>query len=565
MAKTFNGEILFNYGYNIETQKPLDCRSVVDSVSDLTNTLGIFVYEGMLVYVKSEGKYYSYKQTTSNVYAWEELATGGSSSGVVKSITRGYHTFTPDANGVADLGKDVLVDGGYSVRSANSSVPFEVCSNSNTESLIQFRDNNNINIFGYLGCKLINNVAKPVFGTTSASGTLKELALKTDIPSSYSGTYIPMPLGGTYTNYSGNVTGAIKIKLPVLYTSDMLGFWVDITNYTDPTSSNNYTDISNSNSSVSYYISGWNSGYSNSWGGVTAYCLGGGTLAGLKVRFGDDGTNCCIIIGETTTNWYFPQIVVRDFNQGDFRDEGFKTAFLKNWGVSIIQTLPSNISVTITAQTSTGGGSSVSSLDDVPDGSTRKLANYLPLAGGTMSGLLTTPSLNISGGRVSGSGDDEGIVVGFASNNFAGVCLGNPTGLRSVFYLNSSNTKALWRYNNGTTSYDIEHPKKAGTIALTSDIPSVPTKVSDLTNDSGFTTNTGTITKVGNTTSGAATVSNANPTATWGGTVTIGSVGGVSLSFKMPANPNSNTWRPIVVTGSAPSSYTTDTLYLITN
>lgn len=71
-------------------------------------------------------------------------------------------------------------------------------------------------------------------------------------------------------------------------------------------------------------------------------------------------------------------------------------------------------------------------------------------------------------GRAVGGGDDEGLVIGLADNNYAGICLGNPNGLRSVFYL-TSDSKAVWRYNNGT-GYDITHPGKAGTIALTSDI-----------------------------------------------------------------------------------------------
>lgn len=72
-------------------------------------------------------------------------------------------------------------------------------------------------------------------------------------------------------------------------------------------------------------------------------------------------------------------------------------------------------------------------------------------------------------GRALNSGDDEGLVVGLADNSYAGVCLGNPNGIRSVFYLNPNN-QALWRYNNGTAGYDITHPGKSGTIALTSDI-----------------------------------------------------------------------------------------------
>lgn len=68
------------------------------------------------------------------------------------------------------------------------------------------------------------------------------------------------------------------------------------------------------------------------------------------------------------------------------------------------------------------------------------------------------------------SGNDEGLIIDVAPNGYAGLTLGSPTGRRSVFYLSDSN--AFWRYNNGSASYDIHHPSKGGTIALTSDFSS---------------------------------------------------------------------------------------------
>lgn len=72
-------------------------------------------------------------------------------------------------------------------------------------------------------------------------------------------------------------------------------------------------------------------------------------------------------------------------------------------------------------------------------------------------------------GRVYNGGDDEGIIINPASNGYAGLTLGTHNGERSVFYLTKGNP--FWRYNNGSTNLDIYHPKKSGTIALTSDIP----------------------------------------------------------------------------------------------
>lgn len=103
----------------------------------------------------------------------------------------------------------------------------------------------------------------------------------------------------------------------------------------------------------------------------------------------------------------------------------------------------------------------------VPDTS-----DYVLKTGDTMTGGLniTDGGLEVTGRAVSG-GDDEGIVIHRHSNNYAGLCLGIPNGLRSVFYL-LPNDNAIWRYNNGVTSYDLVHPKKGGTIAT---VPTVTT------------------------------------------------------------------------------------------
>lgn len=93
---------------------------------------------------------------------------------------------------------------------------------------------------------------------------------------------------------------------------------------------------------------------------------------------------------------------------------------------------------------------------------------YLKLTGGTLTGNLTGTSATFSG-RFHNSGDDEGIIIKPASNGYAGLTLGTHDGERSVFYFTKGNP--FWRYNNGTNNLDIKHPKKAGTIALTSDIP----------------------------------------------------------------------------------------------
>lgn len=93
---------------------------------------------------------------------------------------------------------------------------------------------------------------------------------------------------------------------------------------------------------------------------------------------------------------------------------------------------------------------------------------YLKLIGGTLTGNLVGTSAMFSG-RFYGSGDDEGIIIKPSSNGYAGLILGAHDGERSIFYFVKN--KPFWRYSHGSDNLDIIHPKKSGTIALTSDIP----------------------------------------------------------------------------------------------
>lgn len=124
--------------------------------------------------------------------------------------------------------------------------------------------------------------------------------------------------------------------------------------------------------------------------------------------------------------------------------------------------------------------------------------SYLPLTGGTLTGNLNGTGA-IFGGRIYGSGDDEGVLIKTAGDGWAGLILGSTNSDRSCFYFSSTN--ALWKYVKNGTDAIIYHPHKNGTIALISDIP---TKISSLSNDSGYITFSGSIS--GN----AATATNAD-------------------------------------------------------
>lgn len=102
-----------------------------------------------------------------------------------------------------------------------------------------------------------------------------------------------------------------------------------------------------------------------------------------------------------------------------------------------------------------------------------QLGNYVTLnTAQTISGLKTMTHGLVVSGRVYNSGDDEGVIVKPAANGFAGITLGESSGIHTTLYLDSSK-EAKWVYkssDDGTNS-SILHPNKNGVIALTSDIP----------------------------------------------------------------------------------------------
>jgi len=135
-------------------------------------------------------------------------------------------------------------------------------------------------------------------------------------------TTIANPQGGSYSNNT-NVTGAIKVTLPQSWTGTMLKFEVDVYLY----------DLQ---SSFKLLVGGYNYDLTPEWLNEFAQIIGN-TVSNNRVRFGHDGTNCCIIIGETTTVWAYPQIAVKNFQAGFANYEISK--WETGWNVGIVTDL----------------------------------------------------------------------------------------------------------------------------------------------------------------------------------------------------------------------------------
>jgi hypothetical protein len=146
------------------------------------------------------------------------------------------------------------------------------------------------------------------------------------------------PGGGAYVTQSATVTGAIKIKLPQNRTSTMMYMVIKIYEYSGTTAG---TSRSIEVGGYNYSLGSWYNTF------ATQTTHGGGDL---NVRWGTDGTNNCIILGDVGTVWNYPQVFVSEFFAGY---SNFAAAsWINNWGVSFITTLPTiEIGPTVAAKT----------------------------------------------------------------------------------------------------------------------------------------------------------------------------------------------------------------------
>jgi hypothetical protein len=157
------------------------------------------------------------------------------------------------------------------------------------------------------------NINNPAFtGNATVAGSL----------STDDYAFIAFPDNGNYISTAASVTGAIKIKLPVLYNTSQVSF--------DLTVNEAVTD-----SSMKMRISGLNRGSDNTWQFVTAYTAGGVASRISNVRFGNDGTSCCIWVGELADTWATPQIQVSNISVGN---AGVASSWLSGWAVSYVTT-----------------------------------------------------------------------------------------------------------------------------------------------------------------------------------------------------------------------------------
>ena len=160
------------------------------------------------------------------------------------------------------------------------------------------------------------------YASISARGEAYFNAVGTD-------NYIAYPSGGFFS--SNGSTGYIIITIPAYYKScTMMRFNVEIYNYSEGTS-------------TTYTIGGYN--YDNgNWYNVFAYANRQGTTGygNLTVRFGHNGTNSIIWIGESNTSYSYPKVRITNVTLGHSITD--YNTWSAGWHVTIATTAPTNVS-----------------------------------------------------------------------------------------------------------------------------------------------------------------------------------------------------------------------------
>ena len=158
-------------------------------------------------------------------------------------------------------------------------------------------------------------------GNIRANGFVRAKGAFTDLGNAGGSTQVSrylLPGGAAYTTQSSSVTGAIRIKLPNYASNAMMRMRVEVYNYVTGTSS-------------TFVISGYPY-TAGAWTNVACEQFTD-TGAPLSVRWGHDGTNNVIWIGETTTVWTYPQVHVTQFTHGY---AGYGDSWTANWGITFV-------------------------------------------------------------------------------------------------------------------------------------------------------------------------------------------------------------------------------------
>lgn len=112
-------------------------------------------------------------------------------------------------------------------------------------------------------------------------------------------------------------TGILKIILPKTWSNTMLSFDLICYDYS-------------SKGKTTYHISGYNYAPDSAW--YNTQVSFEGNPVSKKVRFGHDGAKCCILIGETNSEWRYPKFIISNIIVGHSSTDSWDV----NWDIKVI-------------------------------------------------------------------------------------------------------------------------------------------------------------------------------------------------------------------------------------
>ena len=244
--------------------------------------------------------------------------------------------------------------------------------------------------------------------------------------------FVPYPIGAQFRSDSAALTGYIKIELPTdigTNPDDMVSFYVDVYDYT-------------TNEMISLFIGGYTytsgGAASSYWYNCTAIINTKQTGKDFDVKFGFDGTHFYVAIGETTSVWSHPSIVVRDV-QCSYRSN--VVHYIDGWDVSVTTTALVGVDETQTgnfpqakhAATATssvtqtaGDNSTLIATTAYADAAAAAvpIGDYLPLAGGTMTGNVIFPGEEANSFKIAFTGASASSGLSTVDQSGAGLYIG---------------------------------------------------------------------------------------------------------------------------------------------
>ena len=137
---------------------------------------------------------------------------------------------------------------------------------------------------------------------------------------------VMFPNGGSMDVNGSPNTGAIKIRLPQSWTNTMMSLKITVYDYsTDESFDIRCGGYNHTNGSL----------HGGSWHNVFAWIdTNSNKDRNFTVRFGHDGTKCCIQIGETNSTWSYLDVTVTEFTGGHSQEEVAK--WDDGWEVSLV-------------------------------------------------------------------------------------------------------------------------------------------------------------------------------------------------------------------------------------